>query len=170
MAIAVRVLVIAVAMLAPLAAATLDVEGRLLKATVTPMPEDVRPYPRALCTYLYKVEKVHAGEYAPDRILVVKWAIWNKAVVEGLPEKVGAVERMNLDPWIDYPGFRTQRIVDGVKDRELVIYYDVDSRPAGLGDLPDSRSEELKSGVVRGETEGWLFLAEELRHAKTGRF
>ena len=158
------------AILAPLGAATLEVEARLLQATTTPEVADIAPYPRALCTYLYEVQKVHAGTYGGDRILVVKWAVWEKATLKGLPSEVGAVERLELDRWIDHPKLRSQRIVDTIRDTDLVIYYDPGSMPEGTGALTIGLEKELEGGVVKGELDGWLFLAEELMHAETGRF
>lgn len=165
-----RVLVVALAVVSPLAAATLEIEAKLLQATPTPEPEQVAPYPRALCTYLYKLRKVHAGSYADDKILVVKWAVWKKARLVGLPAEIGSIERLNLDRWIDHPEFVRERIVDAIGEKDLVIYYDAGSRPAAGESPPEGRGKESAGMVVRGGSAGWLFLADELRHVETGRF
>ncbi len=165
-----RVVVIALAVLSPLAAATLEIEAKLLQTTPTPEPEQVAPYPRALCTYLYKVRKVHAGSYADDEILVVKWAVWKKAKLERLPSEIGSIERLKLDRWIDHPEFGRERIVDAIGENDLVIYYDARSKPATGESPPEVRGKEAEGAVVRGGSAGWLFLADELRHVETGRF
>ncbi len=122
----------AAAMITSLQGAALEVDVVLLKATQTPEVAEVAPYPRALCTYLYEVKKVHGGEYDGKQILVVKWAVWEKAKVLGLPSEVGTVERLKLDRWVDYPEFSTQRIVDSIGETDLVIYYATDSKPKTL--------------------------------------
>ena len=172
MAFGLRALFVAAAMVSSLCGATLEIDGRLLKATATPTLNQIAPYPRALCTYLYEVEKVRAGKFEEDKILVVKWAVWDRKPLPGLPAEVGKVERLDLDRWIDYPAFKRQRVVDGVGEKELVIYYDVNSRPQKtvLEDVLKGRAQEVETGVVRGESKRWLFLAEELKHAETGRF
>ena len=63
---------------------------------------------------------------------MVKWAVWEKAKVLGLPSEVGTVERLKLDRWVDYPEFSTQRIVDSIGETDLVIYYATDSKPKTL--------------------------------------
>ena len=160
----------ALAMTLPSAAAALEIEARLLRATPAPEPARVAPYPRALCTFLYSVRKVHAGTYEGDRILVVKWAVWNKAKVRGLPAEAGAVERLRLVPWIDHPEFARERIVDDVGEKELVVYYDESSMPGNGGAATAEGEPPATAEVVRGTAAGWLFLAEELRHTATGRF
>lgn len=163
-------MVVALAVVSPLAGATLEIDAKLLQSTPTPEPERVAPYPRALCTYLYKVSKVHAGSYADDEILVVKWAVWKKAKLERPPAKIGSTERLKLDRWIDHPEFERERIVDAIGEKDLVIYYDAGSKPAAGASTPEGRGKELESGVLRGGSAGWLFLADELRHVETGRF
>ncbi len=173
MAVGARIASLVLAAHAPLAAATLEIDARLLQATPMPELKQIAPYPRALCTYLYEVENVHAGKYDSGKILVVKWAVWRRKKLEGLPAKAGEVERLKLDRWIDYPNFDRERIVDAIREVDRVIYYDVSSKPDGVAELQaalEGREKELETGVVRGEAKGWLFLAEELRHAETGRF
>ena len=170
MEVRVRAAVLAMAVASPLAAATLEIDAKLLQATPTPEPERVAPYPRALCTYLYQVSKVHAGSYTDDKILVVKWTVWKKVKLEGLPKKIGSTARLNLDPWIDHPEFARERIVDAIGEHDLVIYYDGESKPASAEPLTEGHEKELAGGVVRGAAAGWLFLADELRHGDTGRF
>jgi len=158
-------------MVSPLPAASLEIKARLLEATPTPTMRQIAPYPRALCTYLYRVEEVVRGNYEDDKILVVKWAVWERAALEGLPSKVGQAEQLTLKRWIDCPEYRTQRVVDATGERELVMYYDASSQPAvQMKALLDAKNAEMVTGVVRGQAKDWLFLADELQHAETGRF
>lgn len=169
---AIRAAILAIVVLPALRAAELEIDGKLLQATPGPEPREVAPYPRALCTFLYEVQRVHAGSYEGERILVVKWAVWDRKKLAGLPEQDGAVERLRLERWDAYPEYKRQRIVDEIREVDLAIYYDPASRPddAPLGELLAAREGEMAAGVVRGATDGWLFLADELHHAATGRF
>ncbi|MDE0596106.1 MAG: hypothetical protein OSB65_12765 [Roseibacillus sp.] len=154
-----------------LSAESLEIEAKLLQVTPAPTVEQVRPYPRALATYLYEVQTVHEGTYGGKTILVVKWAVWERAMVKGLPSKIGSMERLKLDRLLDHGAFKRARIVDNILNREMVLYYDPLSRPApAVAKLLAGKSGELESGVVKGSAEGWLFLADELKHAETGRF
>lgn len=171
MAVGVRVAILAMAGAASLPGESLEIEAQLLKFTPAPTVKQVAPYPRALATYLYEVKKVHKGSYQDDQIVVVKWAVWEKGMVAGLPSKVGAVEHLTLDRLIDHEIFDEERIVDAIREVERVVYYDPGSRPEpGFAKVLKGREKELEAGVVAGEAEGWFFLAEELRHAETGRF
>lgn len=174
MAVGWRVVVILILSGTFLCAERVVVDAKLLKFTPAPELREIRPYSRALCTFLYEVQKVHEGKYTQDRILVVKWGIWNRKPVAGLPAQAGTTERLTLERWIDRPEFKNERVVDGVREIELVMYYDAGSQPEeseiSIGSVLKGRQEELDRGVVRGEGPEWLFLTEELRHAQTGRF
>ena len=131
-----------------LSAGSLVVEGKLLQVTPAQTVEQVRPYPRALATYLYEVHKVHEGSYEGETILVVKWAVWERAMVKELPSKIGSMERLKLDRLLDHGAFKRERIVDTIFNRELVLYYDPSSRPAsGVAKL-DRKSTRLNSSHV----------------------
>jgi alginate O-acetyltransferase complex protein AlgJ len=165
------VIVVGWAVTTSLSAESLVIEAKLLQVTPAPTVEQVRPYPRALATYLYEVQKVHEGSYEGETILVVKWAVWERAMVKELPSKIGSMERLKLDRLLDHGAFKRERIVDTIFNRELVLYYDSSSRPApAVAKLLKEKGRELESGVVKGIAEGWLFLADELQHAETGRF
>ena len=171
MAVAVRLIIFLLAGLLSLRGESLELEVKLLKITPAPTTAQVRPYPRALATYQYEVKKVHRGAYRDDKIVVVKWALWERVPLEGLPTQVGIVERLQVDRFIDHPGLKGSRIVDGIGDRERVLYYDSSSRPSPkvVAELK-GKGDEMKTGVVVGAERGWLFLADELEHATTGRF
>ena len=168
---AVRFLLILLTTSPLLQGASLELDGRLLRLTSPPTPAQVRPYPRCLATYLYKVEKVHRGTFEGQQILVAKWAVWNRAGLSSLPTETNAIERLKIDRFDDHPGLKTCRLVDGIGERELVLYYDPSSRhsPAVARTLA-LKAPELENGAVRGEAAGWLFLADELEHARQGRF
>ena len=149
----------------------LEIEARLLAITPPPTVGQVRPYPRALATYLYEVRDVHRGIYEGKKILVAKWAIWNRNPLPGLPASKGALARLKLDPFIDHPGLRGSRIVDRILEREMVLYYDPSSRPPPeVAKALSGKAGELERGVVEGAGKDWLFLADELEHAREGRF
>ena len=150
---------------------SLELDGRLVRFTPAPTPGQVRPYPRCLATYLYEVEKVHLGAFRGRQIVVAKWAVWNRTALPALPSEVNTIERLKLDRFVDHPGLKTSRIVDGIRERELVLYYDPSSRPPpAVARALTPKTAELASGAVEGEAQGWLFLADELEHARTGRF
>lgn len=157
--------------LAKVQAEEIEVEVKLVEITPAPTVVKVAPYPRALRSLLYQVQKVHRGKYEDKEILVVRWAIWGR---EQLPnsEKVGDVERLTLQPWFSVEGYRSERVVNTLDALDLVMYYDPSSRPEpgrAVAAVLD-RQENTEEGVVRGEAPGWLFLEEELEHLKTGRF
>lgn len=154
-----------------LRAGEIEVEAKLVEMTAAPSVKAVAPYPRALRTFLYEVQKVHRGKYEEKQIMVVRWAIWGREQLRDAA-KVGTVERLTVQPWFSVDGFRTERVVNTLSAFDLVLYYDPSSRPeAGraVAAVLD-RQEDAEQGVVRGEAPGWLFLREELEHVKTGRF
>ena len=168
---AVRVVILLLAAFTWLRGEALEIEARLLASTPPPTVGQVRPYPRALATYLYEVRAVHRGEYEGKRILVARWAIWNRQPLPGLPATKGATTRLRLDPFIDHPGLRGSRIVDHILERELVLHYDPSSRPPPeVARALADKSGDLDRGVMKGAGKGWLFLADELEHAREGRF
>ncbi len=168
---AARVVILLLAASTWLRGETLEIEARLLAITPPPTVEQVRPYPRALATYLYEVRAVHRGTCKEKRILVVKWAVWNRRPLPGLPVKPGTIARLKLDHFIDHPGLRGARIVDRILERELRLYYEPSSRPPPeVAKALAGKAEELDRGVVGGTRKGWLFLADELEHAREGRF
>jgi hypothetical protein len=115
------VIVVGWAVTTSLSAESLVIEAKLLQATPAPTVEQVRPYPRALATYLYEVQKVHEGSYEGETILVVKWAVWERAMVKELPSKIGSMERLKLDRLLDHGAFKRERIVDKIFNREMVL-------------------------------------------------
>ena len=171
MMVMVRLVPVLLATAALLEAESLELDGRLLQLTPAPTPAQVRPYPRCLATYLYEVGKVHHGSFEGRQILVAKWAVWERKSLPTLPTMVNTVERLTLQRFVDHPGLKTSRIVDGIGESELVLYYDPSSRPPpAVARALAPKASELESGVVVGESEGWLFLADELEHARQGRF
>jgi alginate O-acetyltransferase complex protein AlgJ len=151
----------------------IELEGKLLKRVGTPDPKQIRPYRRALCTFLYQVEKVHQGNYQKEEILVAKWTVWQGGKLEGLPEKPGTIERLELNAWNSHPEFANERLLSNEGDFNRVLYYDPGSHPE-TGRKQDWKvvaremATGLESGVVKGQHEGWLFLASEIQHAQLG--
>ena len=159
---AARVVILLLAASMWLRGEALEIEARLLAITPPPTVGQVRPYPRALATYLYEVRTVHRGNYEGKRILVARWAIWNRQPLPGLPATKGATTRLRLDPFIDHPGLKGSRIVDHILERELVLYYDPSSRPPPeVARALAGKAGDLDRGVVEGAGKDWLFLADE---------
>ncbi len=156
-------------------AQSLEVEGELLRFAPIPKAQDVAPYRRALCSFVYRVRKVHQGDFQDDEIMVVKWCVWQGGELKGLPEKIGGVERLTLSLWSAHPEFAREMVVSLKGDLEKVVYYDPQSHPekgriVSWEEVQTDSSAEMKRGVVEGERDGWLFLADEIAHAQEGEF
>jgi hypothetical protein len=112
---------------APEVTPPLIVDARLIDATATPTPEQIRPYERALIVHTYHVERVLTGSLADPEISVAHWAIRKKLPLP-IPNRMDGLYRLHLNPFPDRPELQNEKIVDTTERFDLLLYFAPDWR------------------------------------------
>jgi len=110
--------------------AQLVVEAKLVKATPTPDPKELKDYTRALVPYIYEVQKVVQGKYDGRRIQVAHWALLDRKATEFISRRAageGKTFRLTLEPYADHEELEGERLL-GEEDLDLKMYVDVGER------------------------------------------
>ncbi len=122
----------------------IEIEAKLIEATKPPTAKDVLPYRRALATSLYRVKKVKRGRYVEEKVLVVRWVVWEGKEVKGATgRKKVQTEKLRLARLDTLAAFKNDFIADDIRDRELPLYLDLDSMPAKAA-AKNRSAEKLK--------------------------
>lgn len=140
------------------------VKAKLVKLTAVPMLKDIDNYSRALSVYEY--ELVDEGE-EKKRLVVLKWSIWQRRVLDDLPSEVGDIELLEIVPFREFKEFSNDRIIGEVEDKSSILYLDIHSMPRA-----DKQQEVLAGRGLsrRGVKKDWLFLNDDIRHMNAGEF
>ncbi|SDP47168.1 LamG domain-containing protein [Desulforhopalus singaporensis] len=102
--------------------ASLVVEAQLLETTDIPDPDSIGAYRRALVVNSYEVQKVIAGEYKQQKILVAEWAVLDRKIVKQYPEE-SETERLFLQKFDLHPELEGERQMMDVFEPDLDMYY-----------------------------------------------
>jgi hypothetical protein len=105
----------------------LIVDARLIDATTTPTPAQIRPYERALIVHTYHIERVLTGSLADHEISVTHWAIRRKRPLP-IPNRKNGLYRLHLNPFPDCPDLQNEKIVDTTERFDLLLYFAPDWR------------------------------------------
>ena len=149
-------------MVSRLTADPVEVKAKLVKLTAVPMLKDIDNYSRALSVYEY--ELIGADS---KRMVVLKWSIWQRRVLDGLPTEIGKIEVLKVAPLSDFKKYAHDRIIGEVDDKASVLYLDLGSIPKA-----DATKKLLpgKGLARRGLKKDWLFLNDDVRHVNAGEF
>lgn len=102
------------------------VEAKLLDLSTAPAPEAIAPYRRCLSTSMYEVQSVVEGKYEQKKVLVAHWCIMDAKVLVSFQKKQkGQTYRLTLEKFADHPELESERMVTGVEELDLPMYYDV---------------------------------------------
>lgn len=99
------------------------VQATLLEKSTTPTPQAILPYKRCLVVYTYQVEKVLAGKYTEQKILVATWRILDSTLLPDT-KAIGKSYRLLVEPFDDNQQFFGDNMVNESMEFDLPLYYD----------------------------------------------
>lgn len=100
----------------------LTLDATLHERTEIPAPDAIGAYRRALVVNSYKVDRVLAGEYRQERILVAEWAILDRTIIKTYPEPAVS-EKLVVEPFANHPQLEGERQMMDVFEPDLEMYY-----------------------------------------------
>lgn len=102
----------------------LVVEARLTDLAVTPTPQDIVPYRRALLVNGYQMIRVVSGSYRPKKIMVAHWVIEEGRVLTEAKRQKGKTYRMVLERFDDHPELEGERLIMDSDEFKLPLFYE----------------------------------------------
>ena len=102
----------------------LTLVGRLVEVSVTPEPQAISPYRRALLVHRYIVLSVEEGSFENGELLAAHWVIMDGAVLEDARRSFGKIYRLQLEPFERHPELEGERLIQDVEVYHLPLYYD----------------------------------------------
>ena len=103
----------------------LMVEARLTDLSVTPTPQDIAPYRRALLVNGYEVVRVLSGSYRQKKIMAAHWVIEDGRVLKDALREKGKTYRMVLERYDDHPELEGERLVMDSDEFKLPLFYEL---------------------------------------------
>jgi hypothetical protein len=104
----------------------LSVKAKLISMPVIPKPESIAPYRRALAVGHYKVEEVLEGACSNTEIMVARWAILDRQVIEAAMRRAGEIFPVNIEPFADHPELEGERLIMDSDRFDLPVYYEIE--------------------------------------------
>jgi hypothetical protein len=105
----------------------LVVEARLTDLSVTPTPQDIAPYRRALLVNGYEVVRVISGSYRQKKIMTAHWVIEDGQVLKDAIREKGKTYRMVLELYDDHPELEGERLIMDSDEFKLLLFYELRS-------------------------------------------
>ena len=107
--------------------ARIRVRARLAQTTPIPSFETIDPYTRALVACAYEDIEMLEGKLpaGAERIVVQRWGLMDKALVPGMPGRVGDVHELYLEPISGHPELEGERVEDDILDFQAPTFYEV---------------------------------------------
>jgi hypothetical protein len=101
------------------------VEARLTDLSVTPTPQDIAPYRRALLVNGYEVVRVISGSYRQKKIMAAHWVIEEGQVLKDAIREKGKTYRMVLERYDDHPELEGERLIMDSDEFKLTLFYEL---------------------------------------------
>ena len=94
---------------------------------ITPLPADAEqgPYTRILTSRTYAVEQVQAGVYEEKTIVVLHDAALNRKVLQGLPDKIGEIYTLLVEPSAQHPELKATQVINNTTAVNLAPFLEV---------------------------------------------
>jgi hypothetical protein len=102
----------------------LTVEARLTDLSVTPTPQDIAPYRRALLVNGYQIIWVVSGSYRQNKIMAAHWVIEEGQVLKDAIREKGKTYRMVLERFDDHPELEGERLIMDSDEFKLPLFYE----------------------------------------------
>ncbi len=109
------------------ASAEAVVSVRVREDVPLPTPQSIAPYREGLLAIEYDVVEVLEGELAAPVVAVAHWVIRDGETLAGAARPGGATYRLTLAPYDAHPELEGKRLVMGMRDLTLPLYYDTES-------------------------------------------
>jgi hypothetical protein len=103
----------------------LIVEARLTDLSVTPTPQDIAPYRRALLVNGYEVLRVVSGSYRQKKLMAAHWVIEDGNVLPEAVREKGKVYRLVLERYDAHPELEGERLIMDSDEFKLLLYYEI---------------------------------------------
>ena len=107
------------------AAKRLIVEARLTDLSVTPSPQDIAPYRRALLVNGYEVLRVVSGSYRQKKLMAAHWVIEEGKVLPEAAREKGKIYRLVLERYDDHPELEGERLIMDSDEFKLTLFYEI---------------------------------------------
>ena len=109
----------------PPAPSRVELIGKLVEISPIPKLEVIAPYTSCLVSYVYDVQKITAGGFSGDKVLVKHWGLLNRASVEGMPRVKGKSYTLVIEQESDHPELKGERVNDETDALRLDAWLDV---------------------------------------------
>ena len=93
--------------------------------SVTPSPQDIAPYRRALLVNGYEVLRVVSGSYRQKKLMAAHWVIEEGKVLPEAVREKGKTYRLVLERYDDHPELEGERLIMDSDDFKLLLFYEI---------------------------------------------
>jgi len=106
----------------------LSAKAKLVSMPVTPAPESIAPYRRALMVGQYQIELVTEGACSNRDVMVAQWAILDGQALNSAQRQErekGREYQLRLEQFSDHPELEGERLIMDSDRFDLPLFYDV---------------------------------------------